>query len=99
MGMKKMEILRGIPAFKKARMHLQRPSPRILRFRESRRVAQLLHRMDNSRTSPPGGQDVQDLTPGTHFDSFLVIAPAAEGCGRRDYARGLLSHQWNMRFP
>ena len=70
MGMKKMEILRGTPAFKKARVRLQRPSPRILRFRESRRVAQSLHRMDNSRTSPPGGQDVQDLTPGTHFDSF-----------------------------
>ena len=45
------------------------------------------------------GQDSQDLTPGTHFDSFLVIAPAAEGRGRRDYARGLLSPQWNMGFP
>ena len=24
-------------------------------FRESRRLVQLLHRMDNSKTSPPGG--------------------------------------------
>ena len=52
-----MKILRGAPAFKKARVRLQRPSPRILRFRESRRLAQLLHRSDNSKASPPGRWD------------------------------------------
>ena len=45
------------------------------------------------------GRDSQDLTLGTHFDSFLVIAPATEGRGCRDYARGLLSQQWNTGFP
>ena len=29
----------------------------------------------------------------------MVIAPAAEGRGYRDYARGLLSQQWNMGSP
>ena len=52
-----MRILRGIPAFKKARMRFQRPSPRFLCFRESRRQAQLVARADNSEASPPGGWD------------------------------------------
>ena len=52
-----MRILRGIPAVKKARVRFQWPSPRFLRFRESRRLAQLLHQVDNSKTSPPGGWD------------------------------------------
>ena len=48
-----MRILRGIPAFKKARVRFQRLSLRFLRLQESRRLAQLLHRVDNSKTSPP----------------------------------------------
>ena len=52
-----MKILRGIPAFKKDRVRVQRPSPRVLRFRESRRLAQLLYQMDDSKTSPLDGWD------------------------------------------
>ena len=52
-----MKILRGIPAFKKARMRLQRPPPRFFRFRKTRRPAQLFHQLDNSKASPSGGWD------------------------------------------
>ena len=51
---RRLKILRGAPAFKKARVRLQRPLPRILRFRESRRLSHPLDRPDNSKASPPG---------------------------------------------
>ena len=44
------------------------------------------------------GQDSQDLTLGTHFD-FFGHSPGSRRTARRDYARGLLSQQWNTGFP
>ena len=51
------EDFEGRPAFKKARVRLRRLSPRPLRFRESRRQAQLFPQEDNSKTLLPDGWD------------------------------------------
>ena len=61
---------------------------------------QLLPQADNSKHPLPNRWDkiVKARRRGPTL-TFLVIVLEAEARGLRDYARGLLSQQWNTRFP